>query len=172
MHKNIYSQQTGFTLIELLLYMVLVGIILSATTSFFIITADSRVKSQSVNEVEQQGVQVMNYILQSIRNAEGISAPTIGVTATQLTLTSQTSTLNPTVINLNGTVIETKESTAATVPLTTDEVQASSLSFKNLSRPSTPGTVQVSFTLSRTNPANKNIYKYQKTFISTGTIRQ
>lgn len=67
--------------------------------------------------------------------------------------------------------LQIKEGTGAVVPLTNDRVQVSSLSFKNLSRPSTPGVIQVSFIVSRVNSSGKNEYDYQKTFTGTASVR-
>lgn len=71
--------------------------------------------------------------------------------------------------NTPGT-IQVKEGTGTPVSLTSSKLQVSGLTFKNLSRAATPGSVQVSFLLSRVNPSNKNEYDYQKLFISTAEV--
>ena len=170
---NVSSRNTGgFTLIELLLYVSIVGSLLIALSLFFATTADARIKSQSIAEVDQQGMLTMDRILQSIRNADAINSPAAGSTAASLSLAVQTASLSPTIFDLQAGAIQVKEGTGVTLPLTNSKVTLSDLSFKNLSRSGTPGLVQVSFTISRTNLAGRAEYTYQKTFTSSAALRQ
>ncbi|HKX73531.1 MAG TPA: type II secretion system protein [Candidatus Saccharimonadales bacterium] len=177
MNKIINKQEAngrtdGFTLIELLLYVTIVGTLLTAVTIFFATTTEARVKNQSIVEVDQQGTLVMNHMLQTIRNADSITAPAAGATAASLTLAVPTAGLSPTIFDLNGTTLQVKEGVAAAVALTNNKVQVSGLTFKNLTRASTPGIIQVSFTMSRINAGGRNEYDYQKTFVSSAALRQ
>jgi type II secretory pathway pseudopilin PulG len=76
-------------------------------------------------------------------------------------------------INVTGGngAFEIKEGAGTSVPLTNSKIQMSSITFKNLSRSSTPGVVQVSFTLARVNVSNRTEYDYQKTFTATAALR-
>jgi len=165
------TPQAGFTLIELLLYISVVGTLLTSVSIFFGTTLDARVKGQSISEVEQQGAIVMDYILQTIRNADSITAPGTGLTANSLTLVVPTGALSPTIFDLSGTTLQVKEGAGAAVALTNSKVQVNNLTFKNLSRGSTPGVLQVSLQMSRVNPSGRNEYSYQKTFTSTAALR-
>ena len=69
------NYQKGFTLIELLLYIAIASIIVFTTASLLRFTLESRVKNQTIAEVEQEGIQVMQLITQTIRNATAISSP-------------------------------------------------------------------------------------------------
>ena len=51
-------QNKGFTLIELLLYVSIASTVLLASTVFFHMLLESRVKNQTISEVEQQGLLV------------------------------------------------------------------------------------------------------------------
>ena len=154
----ITTRQKGFTLIELLLYVSIVGSLLLAVSLFFAMTVDARIKSQSINEVDQQGILLMDYITQTIRNADTISAPAAGTSSASLTLTVPTGSLSPTVFDLSTTTAQVQEGVGTAVPLTSDKVAVSNLIFKNLTRSGTPGIVQVSFTVSRVNPSGKSEY--------------
>lgn len=66
--------------------------------------------------------------------------------------------------------VQIKEGAGTITALTNNKVQVSNLSFKNLSRSGTPGSIQVSFTLSRVNLANRNEYEYQKAFIGSAEV--
>lgn len=165
------TRQRGFTLIELLLYVSIVGSLLTAVVMFFATTVDSRVKNQSISEVNQQGTAALEYVASTIRDATSITAPAMGTSAASLTLVVASGSLSPTIFDLSGTTLQVKEGAAAAVPLTNNKVQISGLTFKNLSRASTPGVVQVSFTLSRVNAGNRNEYDYQKTFTTSAALR-
>jgi len=166
--------QRGYTLIELLLYVSIVGVLLGAVSVFFGTSTEARVKNQSIAEVDQQGEATMEYILQTIRNADSITSPATGGTGASLTVTVPTGSLSPTIFDLSGATpnaLRVKEGLAAAIPLTSSKVTVTDLTVKNLSRASTPGVVQVSLTLSRVNNLNRNAYDYQKTFIGTAALR-
>lgn len=163
--------QKGYTLIELLLYVAVTGSLLISVSYFFGTAAEARIKNQSVSEVNIHGELAMEYLTQTIRNASSISAPLAGASSASLTLVVPTGGLSPTTFDLTSTTLQVKEGAAAYVALTSDKVQITNLFFKNLSRPATPGLVQVSFDVSRTNLSGRNAYDYQKTFISSASLR-
>jgi type II secretory pathway pseudopilin PulG len=164
------NKQSGYTLIELLLYVVIIGTLLTSITYFFGTAVDARVKNQTIAEVNDQGVATMDYITQTVRNASSITSPAAAGTGSSLTLVVPTGSLNPTIFNLSGTTLQVKEGTGTAVALTSDDIQVSNLTFKNLTGSGTTGIVQISFTLSRVNPNNQNAYDYQKTFISSAEV--
>ena len=96
------KQQAGFTLIELLLYVAVAGGLLASIAYFFAMTVDSRIKNQTINEVDQQGTQLMEYMTQTIRNATSITTPTAGTNGSSLTLAVPTGALSPTVFDITG----------------------------------------------------------------------
>ena len=63
------STISGFTLVELLLYVGISSAILLASSLFLATLLESRIKNQTIAEVEQQGLAVMQIITQDIRNA-------------------------------------------------------------------------------------------------------
>lgn len=160
----------GYTLIELLLYIVLVGSLLTSLVTFFELTIEARVKTRSITEVNEQGTAAMEYITQTIRNANSITAPAAGGTGSSLTVVVPTGALSPTIFSLSGTTLQVKEGTAANIPLTSNEVVISNVTFKNLTSSGTTGIVQVSFTVSRANAGNINEFDYQKTFTSSAEL--
>ncbi len=136
----------GFTLIELLLYVGIVGAIIFSVAGFLSLLMQSRVKNQTIAEVEQQGVAVMQIITQAGRNASAVD------------FTNS--------YDLSGGAIRDN-----TIALTNSRVVASGLSFQNLSRTGTHGTVRIQFTLTSVNPSGRNEYDYNKTFYATATLR-
>jgi len=166
------TSQSGFTLIELLLYVGIASIMLLVTSLFLSTLLQSRIKNQTIAEVEQQGLQVMQIVTQTARNAAEINTPAQGVSAASLSLNTYTPGNNPTVFDLASGAIRIKEGTGAVVALTNSRVTASVLIFQNLSRASTPGTIRIQFTLTHVNPDGRNEYSFAKTFTSSATLRQ
>lgn len=138
--------QSGFTLVELLLYVGIIGAVVLSSASFLSLLMQSRVKNQTIAEVEQQGIQIMQIITQTGRNADDISF----TTAFDLS---------------DGTIRQNA------IALTNSRVVASNLTFQNLSHAGTPGTIRVQFTLTHVNPEGRNEYDFSKTYYGTATLR-
>ena len=167
--KNIKNR--GYTLIELLLYSSVMIVIFLAISTFFVITLQSRAKNEAIMEVEQQGMQIMQLITQTIRNSEGINSPAQASSSSSLSLDVVDVAKDPTVFDLNGGVVYIKEGSGQLVSLNSSVVTASNLNFSNLSRPSTNGIIWVQFTLSCLNPQGKAEYDYTKTFYGSASLR-
>ncbi|MFA6524370.1 MAG: hypothetical protein WC264_02190 [Candidatus Paceibacterota bacterium] len=171
MKKN-FKNNNGYTLIELMLYISLaVGMLLVisiALSTFF----DSRIKNQTILEVDQEGMQVMQIITQTIRNANSVNFPIFGTNDTSLSLSVINPALDPTVFALLGNEINIAEGLNPAVSLTNNlRVIASGLLFENLSRNLTPNTIGISFTLSHINPSGRNEYNYSRTFYGSASLR-
>lgn len=165
------SNVKGFTLVELVVYISLTSMILLAIASFSKIILESRIRSWVISEVEQQGIQVVQIISQTIRNAEDITSPVSGNTAANLTLDVVDIADDPTVFSLNSNVIEIKEGSDPLISLTNDNVVVRDVVFQNLSRTNTPGIVKFSFVLEYNNQSNRPEYNYSKTFYSSAGLR-
>jgi len=165
------SHQTGFTLLELLLYAAIVGSLLISISYFFATVADSRVKNQTIAEVDQQGRFMMDTMLQTIRNASGINSPSAGANSNSLSVTVPLSGNSPTVYSLSGSSLQIKEGANTPVLLSNSNVSISNLTFTNLTRPGTNGIVQVSITLNRVNTLSRNEYDYQQTFVGSAELK-
>lgn len=167
-----YQKHTaGLTLVELLLYVSLSSIILLTTIFFLGSLLDARIKNQTITEVEQQGMQIVHIMTQALRNAENVGSPAQGASAAALTLDVIPVLADPTIFDVQSGVIRIQEGTAAPIPLTNGRITASALTFQNLSRTGTPGTIRIQFTLSHKNPSGKNEYSYAKTFTASATLR-
>lgn len=170
--KSCLRARQAFTLVELLLYLGLVGMMLLVVSLFLLLILQSRIKTQAIVEVEQQGIQVLERISQTARNAEAVNSPALGVSDSSLSLDVTDPTKDPTVFDLVSGVIRIgSEGTGPAVNLTNSRVTAFNLVFQNLSRPNTPGVVRIQFTLTHVNPANRSEYDYSKTFYATTSLR-
>ncbi|MFA5076441.1 MAG: hypothetical protein WC480_03435 [Patescibacteria group bacterium] len=167
------ENKKGFTVIELVLYIAITASILLVVSNFVFMILNARVKGQVIAEVEQQGIQVMQTITQTIRNSTGVTAPAIGSSAAALTLTMTDITKTPTTFSLSnsGIISITEGALAATAALTNDRVVVSDLIFSNWAISGTNDLVRVQFTVTYLNPANVNQYQYSKIFYATASRR-
>lgn len=173
MTRRISSRQSpGFTLLELLLYVSLVSIILLIISMFVSALLQSRVKNQTIAEVEQQGLFVMQTMTQTTRNALTVTAPATGTSAAAATLTVLDGTKSPTIFDLSGGVVRITEGAGTAVPVTSSRLTASALMFQNFSASGTPGTMRIQFTLTAVNPSGRSEFSYAKTFVGSATLRQ
>lgn len=165
------TAKKGLTLIELLLYTAIIGITLAAVSILLFWILQSRVKNQTVAEVEQQGTQVLQIVTQTLRNATTINSPGPSASAATLSVDTPVGASNPTVFDLSGGVIRMTEGAGSPTALTNSLIAVSGLTFQNLTRSGTSGTVRVTFTITRLNPNGRNEYNYVQTFDGTGTLR-
>lgn len=155
----------GFTLVEMLLYVGICSTLLLALSLFFSSLLGVKAKSRTISEVSQQGAQISNFISYTIRNAQGISVPSGNMSSSTLVLSMRypsqaTSTLYAT----NGTLF-LREGTSTPIALSNRRVTISSLVFTNTSASSTDGgSVTSQFTLTHSNPANRNEFSFSKMF--------
>lgn len=161
----------GFTLVELLLYITVAGTVLIASTVFLGVLLESRIKNQTIAEVERQGLLVMDEITQAVRNAGSITSPATSTSAAALTLDMPTASVDPTVFDVVDGVIRVTEGGGSPVTLTNSNVSASNLLFENLSRDETPGTLRISFTLARNASSTRQEYVYERTFYTNASLR-
>lgn len=161
----------GFTLVEIVLYLAIFTGILLTASSIFNTAMQSRVKSQTIAEVEQQGAQVVQLMTQTIRNATAINSPSTGASASSLSINVVSGVNSPTIFDLSTGQLRIKEGVATAVPLTNSRIVASSLIFYNLTRASTKGIISFQFTLTHVNPSNLQEYGYSKTFYGSASLR-
>ncbi len=169
-HKRVFARK-GFTLVELLLYVAIVSLMVSTIVYFSITILEARVKNQTIAEVEQQGVQVMQIIAQTVRNSTDINAPAQGTSAATLSMNTYTGSNNPTIFDVSGGVIRMKEGSGSPVPLTNSRVTVSGLTFQNLSRANTPGVIRVQFTITYINNSGRNEYGFSQVFSGSASLR-
>lgn len=171
MKKNDKNWVKGYSLVELLLYIAIASITISSISAYIFIVYSSKIKTETIEEVEQNGTRIMQILTQTIRNASDINSPSLGNTSSSLSLNTSTVSKNPTVFDLNNSVVRITEGTGAPINLTSNRVRATNLSFANVSRNATPGAIRITLTLKHINPDNKNEYNYSQTFYNTATVR-
>lgn len=166
------NTRRGFTLVELVLYLGVTSIMLFLISTSLGMLLESRVKNQTIAEVEQQGMQAMYVITQAIQDADLINTPaTQGASSPTLSLNTYTVGNNPTVFDLSAGVLRITEGAGAPVDLTNAKVVASSLAFENLTPVGTPGDIRVQFTLTYNSSGTGHEYIYEKVFEGNASMR-
>lgn len=161
----------GFTLVELLLYVALTGILLTSVSLTYYVVLRSRVKGETVSDVESVGRMALERMGSAIRNANAITSPTTGSTQATLTLSVPDSAKNPTVFSLSSGVLMIQEGAGAAVALTPARITVGSLTFANYGASGTEGVIRTQFTLTRNTTSPRNEYQYSKTFSGSAGIR-
>lgn len=161
----------GFTLVETLLYVSIISVMLLVFSVFLFLILQSQTKFQTVSEVDRQGIQAVQVMTQTIRNAKKINIPAQGASGATLSVDMADSGKTPTVFNSSGSNLQIKEGTGPIIPLTNSKIAVSGLAFSNVSKTNTPGIIKFQFTLSYINLSGRNEYSYSKTFYGSAAVR-
>lgn len=163
----------GMTLIEILLYLSLLAIMIVAISAFMSLSLQSRIKGQTIGEVEQSSTQAMDIMIDSIRSAKTITAPTRGNNSSSLNLVmpgvSQTVDLR-----LNSGKIEMQKNGGGYSAITFDKLTITSLVFANTTSSASIGalgSVKVSFRSDYINSSGRNEYTFGKNFQGAASLR-
>ena len=148
---------------------------IGAIVGLAVLASAQKVNSQITADLNYQGEAVMAQVSQTIHQATSISAPVAGSNAGSLTLVMPVNSVNPTVFNTinDGTTTRfqiTEGSPGSSSNLTNARVSVSSLTFTNMSLPSTKGSVQIKFTLTYRTVSQRQELQLSKTFYGAATI--
>lgn len=169
--RNRHHTEQGFTLIEILLSISITTAMLLLVVSFSFMLIQSRIKNQTVSEIEQQGAQIMQLMLQTIRDADAVITPSTGNTSSFLLIDTSDVLHSPVIFDISGGTIRITEGSSSPLSLSNDRVDISNLVFYNTSRSTVTDAVHIQFTLTHTNPRERQEYTYTETFSSGATVR-
>ncbi len=161
-----YSQKfKGFTLVELLLYVAIAGTSIILISLFLTTLLSSRVKGETISEVEYQGLQAINIITQKVRNAENVILPAqeSGGDALELNDGEFLFFVEENVLFL--------EKEGEVFNLTNERVLIKDILFENVARVNAPDIIRISFLLSYNNPLDRIEYSYEKFFVTSASLR-
>ena len=162
----------GFTLIELIIYISLASLIALAITGFFQLSLSSRIKNRTIAEVEQQGVQILNLINQSVVNAININSPTIGASSDSLSLEMSNPSIDPIVFSFSsGNLSILEGGSFPAIVLNSSSVEIQNIKFENISKADTPGIIRIEFRLAYINNSNRQEFDWSRTFYSSISLR-
>lgn len=171
-YKN--KTKKAFTLVETLLYIALVGILLTSIVTFLSAILATESKNEAIFEVDQQATFVIDKVTDTIRNAEAINSPSAGSNGNSLSLEMANASEDPTVFSLNGGIMEITEGSSGSIPISTNNVTISGLTFYNLTPPSSPDaqSVKFVFTVTFNSSSGRQESNYTQTYHAAATIRE
>jgi hypothetical protein len=129
----------------------------------------SRVKSQTIIEVEHQGNQVIHLITESVRNAQSVESPIPHESGSTVSLTSFDYEENPTIISIVDGIVYLQEGSSDPVQITSSRILVTSLEISNISSDSR--IFRISVEVTHRNPENKIEYNFTETFTGSAAIR-
>lgn len=165
MKKN--NVQKGISLVETIVYVGIFSLFVIGLAQFTATLSTTRLHTQGVLEVNDQGSQAIKLITQTLRNASSVNSPNVGSSASTLNLTLDSVPGN-TIFYENGGVLYINEGPGSPIELTNNKVVVSNLTFSNLSRAGTPNIIKISFTLTSTDARDP----YSVTFDGSGALRK
>lgn len=157
----------GITLVEIILYMAIISVVLIVTTAFLSNILSARIKNQTINEVESQGMQVLQILTAEIKGADSIFQPSGGSQHPKIRITKNGDETRFSVVDGVFYIEKDGEETN----LTNDRVFVSDHNFQNLSRQETPGILSFQFTLEHINPGDRQEYSFEKEFSGSASLR-
>ena len=167
------DREVGFTLIEFLLYSVIVAFVVGSLVLSGINILQGRAQVGALEEVNHNGKLAMEKITASIREAESINHPSLGSGAEYLSLKMPIEIDNPTIFEVDvNKALTIKRGVEVPVPITSERVNVSSLTFTNVSYSATGGAVRIRMEIKYSNPTGRDVYEIERTFYTTENIRR
>lgn len=163
--RYLRSTRPGLTLIELLLFCGLLAIVSGALILFFLSSGENQVRQQAINDVDQNGTQLMQVLAYRIRNAERVLAPPLGSSGSVLTLQVSLIDADPTVIGVQSGALLLEQGTEEYL-LSDPAISIKNFHVNNTSPASAKPGVAIAFTVSRTLPLPQPV-TYTRSFEQT-----
>jgi len=168
---SIENKKPGFTLMEVILYLALIAIVVTVFSSLLYLIMSSKVKAQTIREVEFQGQLIIDNIDKSIKNSFSVNSPLPGNTQASLSLNTYQVVNNPTIYSLSSNQVNVQEASNPAISLNTSEYPVTNLTFTNVANTDSPDIIKIQFTISRQNPNNRQEFNYSKNFYGTISTR-
>jgi len=160
----------GFTLVEVLIYIAVIGLVVTSFITFAISISSSRSKTYVVQEVQANTRTALDLISQKVRAAEDVVTPSEGNSTSTLEL-DMPDTADNLVFSVIGNILNITEGVADPVPITSDEVSVSNLSFTNLAVTGERDNIRVEMTIEYSGEGSKE-YEYSQSLQTAVSIRQ
>jgi len=168
-------KKKGFSFIELLVYVAVLVTVTVAISSFFLWSNKANTKSKASREVLDNTNRVIEMISSEIKEADSIYTPTTVFDSSPGQLSLATTKYLP--VNegasyidfyLCGTQLCMKKESQSSVAITSDRVEVSNLTFKQIATSSSAFSIQINLTIRYKNPNNKP--EYQASMETTTTV--
>jgi len=164
----------GFTLIELIISIVILAVFLLIITYFALDVIGGKVKSQSMQETQQNARFVIKKMTQEIKRAIGINIDQsiFGTHPGVLSLKMADENENPTVFDISGDKLRITRGFDSPQELTTNQVKVINLVFTNLSQTGSSENIKINLTVEHINPEGREEMTAVVNLETTVTLRQ
>lgn len=167
MIKKLKIKNYGFSLLEVVLYLAILSTLVFGIGLFVNLVSVARVRNQTMTEVDQQALQIIQNITMAIHNAKSVTAPTIGQNQDNLIIVDSGNNTNTFALNSG---ILSVDKGAGFINLNNGLIIVTDLLFKNLSRAGTPDIIQINFTVTYKNDSNNQNYNYIKNYVASAYL--
>lgn len=169
-----HSGRRGFTMIEFIVYFFILGIVMTAVTSFTLDIMETRARVRLAAEVEQNMRLSTQRIMRAIRTAKrlNVGSSTFGDANGVLSLEMEGASVNPTVFDLASGTLRMTEGVGASVPLTTTDVVVEKFWVERDNLPHGTKAVSIQLKVKSLNPAGGKPFEYVSSTSSTAVLRR
>ena len=165
----------GFTLIETLIYIAIIGGIVVSFVGFTLNISKSRQKTFVMQEVQANARVALEAISHAVQSGSGInkSASVFDSDPGKLSIVVSNSALNPTVIDLSTDdgVLQITEGNGVKMPITSNIVRVTNLSFTDLSSGSARENIKIGLTISFATSIDAG-YQYSQSLETAVSVRE
>lgn len=165
------APSAGFTFIELLVYLGLVSIALTITTTLAIALLQAEARGSVREMVDASASRALAQIAEASRAAASINVAgsTFGVPLGRLSLTMRDAARSPTVFSVNNGRLEVSEGTGSAVPLTAGVADVTSFRLTRLNPAGAKEGAQIELTVRFRNPSTDPQFEFTNTYV-TGLV--
>jgi hypothetical protein len=169
--KTFLKNQKGFSSIEMIVYIAVFAVFVGTLMSFLLNINNTRMHAQIMLEVNDQGASLMRTLTTTIKGTTAINYPGTGASSGTISVNTTSPGTTPTIFSANGEALFITEGANAAVALTNNKVKITNLTFNNVSRVGTPGTIQIRFTISNTADKLSAYEQYSADFYGSASLR-
>lgn len=144
-NKNFNRQ--GFTLLELIVFVAIFSFTVVGFVSILVSITKVQVKQGSTAEVSQQSQYVLQTLQYYVERSSLVEATT-NVASSSVKLRMAAAAEDPTIIFASGTTIYVKVGAGNSLPLTSNRVSVSNMTFTKRANPPAKDSVSIGFTIS------------------------
>ncbi|PIR53174.1 hypothetical protein COU76_02530 [Candidatus Peregrinibacteria bacterium CG10_big_fil_rev_8_21_14_0_10_49_10] len=153
---NPFRYRSGTSLVELLLFIGFFALVSGVVVALLFSSSEQRIRQQSIAQVDQTGIQLLQTLTRRIRRAERILDPALGETGALLLLQMAQDGENPTIITQGNNGMLVAEGTTVRSLTNSGNTIISNFVAQNTSPSTTRQSVHISFRISRTVPLPTN----------------
>jgi prepilin-type N-terminal cleavage/methylation domain-containing protein len=151
----------GFTLLEIMLALSISALLMGAIAALTGSIYSTRAKVAAVEEIQGEGMALVQAFRHEVRNADAILIPLPGQTGANLKLQAGSTTVN---FRVRGGRLEIQRGTSPWTPFISNQVIMDPFLVQNRSRPGTAGIVRLEFGLSHFDATVRAESEYEQSF--------